>query len=166
MPYVRVLLSASVGDTLYPHPQWAALADAWRACYPMSDLPVERRREIDRLEESLPAMAELMASHRSAALRGRRLADLMPLEERRPERLIALHTSWGDDVGVLARQSPTLVFAVLGQARATGRIDPVHESRVLSDVLTAWAVRGSLDVLERDALPTPSSSAPMTAHQS
>jgi hypothetical protein len=156
MPYVRVLLSTSVGDTLYPHPQWQALAEAWRACYPMRDLPVERRREVERLEESLPAMADLMASHRSAALGGRRLADLMPLPERRPERLIALHRSWGDDVGVLARQSPTLVFAVFGQARAAGLVHPVHESQVLSDVLTAWAVRSSLDVLERDALPTPS----------
>jgi hypothetical protein len=154
-PYVRVLLSTCVGDTLYPHPQWGALADAWRACYPVRGLPVARRREIDRLEESLPAMADLMASHRSAALRGRRLADLMPLAERQPDQLLVLHRAWRDDVGLLARQSPSLVFAVLGQARAMGRVDPVHESRVLSDVLTAWAVRSSLDVLERDALPTP-----------
>ncbi|MGH3365856.1 MAG: hypothetical protein ACRDOY_01480 [Nocardioidaceae bacterium] len=154
MPYVRVLLSAAVGDTLYPHPQWRALADAWRAYYPMRDLPVERRQDIERLEKSLPAMADLMASHQSAALRGHQLADLMPVAERRPEQLLALHKAWGDDIGVLARQSPTLVFAVFGQARAMGEIDSAHESRVLSDVLTAWAVRSSLDVLERNAIPT------------
>jgi hypothetical protein len=154
MPYIRVLLSASVGDTLYPHPQWRALADAWRAMYPVSDLPVERRWEIERLEQGLPAMADLMVSHRSAALGGHQLADLMPVQERRPEQLLALHRAWGDDVGVLTRQSPTLVFAVLGQARAMGLVDPVHESRVLSDVLTAWAVRSSLDVVERAASST------------
>ena len=95
-----------------------------------------------------------MASHRSAALRGHAAApSLMPVAQRRPEQLLGLHRAWRDDVGVLARQSPTLVFAVLGQARAAGRIDPAHESQLLSDVLTAWAVRSSLDVLERDALP-------------
>jgi hypothetical protein len=100
-------------------------------------------------------MADLMASHRSPALQGHQLGELMPLGERRPEQLLALHRSWGDDLGVLARQSPTLVFAVLGQARAMGRIDPAEEGQLLSDVLTAWAVRSSLDVIERDALPTP-----------
>jgi hypothetical protein len=155
MPYIRVLLSATVGDTLYPHRQWHALAAAWRACYPIGDLPIERRRDIEQLEESLPAMADLMASHRSPALQGHQLGDLMPLDQRRPEQLLALHQSWGDDLGVLARQSPTLVFAVQGQARAMGRIDPTQESQVLSDVLTAWAVRSSLDVIERDALPAP-----------
>ena len=77
-------------------------------------------------------MADLMASHRSPALDGHQLGDLMPLDERRPEQLLALHRAWGDDLGVLARQSPTLVFAVLGQARAMGRVDPGHESQVLS----------------------------------
>jgi hypothetical protein len=152
MPYVRVLLSAVVGDTLYPHPQWRALADTWRALYPVADLPAERRWAIERWEQGLPAMADLMACHRSAALGGQRLADLMPLQERRPEQLLALHRAWGDDHGVLSRQPPTLVFAVLGQARAMGLVDPVHESRVLSDCLTAWAVRSSLDVVERDAV--------------
>jgi hypothetical protein len=156
MPYLRVLLSATIGDTLYPHQQWRALAAAWRACYPTGDLPVDRRREIEELEESLPAMADLLASHRSPALDGHQLGDLMPLGERRPEQLLALHRSWQDDLGVLARQAPTLVFAVLGQARVTGRVDPAAESEALSDVLTAWAVRSSLDVVERHALPAPS----------
>ena len=122
----------------------------WRIC------PSSVDWEIERLEQGLPAMADLMASHRSAALGGHQLADLMPLQERRPEQLLALHRAWKDDVGVLTRQSPTLVFAVLGQARAMGLVDPVDESRVLSDVLTAWAVRSSLDVVERAASSTAS----------
>lgn len=148
MPYLRVLLSAAVGDTLYPHPQWQALAAAWRACYPTDGLPADRRREIDRMERTLPAMAELLASHRPDGLRGRQLRDLMPLTERRPDRLAAHFRAWGDDLAVLARQPPTLVFAVLGQARGHSLIEPAVESRVLSDVLTAWAVRSSLDVLD------------------
>ena len=100
-------------------------------------------------------MADLMASHRSP--RPGRTPARRPhaVDERRPEQLLALHDAWQDDLGVLARQSPTLVFAVLGQARAVGRVDPGAESQVLSDVLTAWAVRSSLDVIERAALPAP-----------
>jgi hypothetical protein len=154
MPYVRVLLSAAVGELLYPHAQWAALASAWRSFYPVSGATAAARREIDPLVDTLPEMAGLMAGHRSAALRGRQLADLMPLADRRPEQLLQLHRTWGDDIGVLARQPPTLVFAVMGQARAAGLVPPAHESRVLSAVLGAWAVRSSLDVLERE-VPTP-----------
>jgi hypothetical protein len=47
----------------------------------------------------------------------------------------------------MARQRPALVFAVLGQAKAAGRISAEEESSQLSSLLTAWAVRDSLDVL-------------------
>ncbi len=149
MPYVRVLLSAQIGDTLYPNPQWRQLADVWRAFYPTDGLPPDQRRTIADLEASLPEMAAILAEHRAPALRGLTLADVMPLDERRPEQLLGRYAAWGNDIGVLARQPPTLVFATVGQARAAGRITVTQEREILSAVLTAWAVRGSLDVLER-----------------
>ena len=51
----------------------------------------------------------------------------------------------GDDLEILSRQRPALVFAVLGQAKAAGLLSPEAENRLLSDLLTAWAVRSSLD---------------------
>jgi len=151
MPYIRVLLSAAVGHALYPHPQWHALASVWKAYYPTDGLPDPLRRHVRAMEETLPEMAAIMAGHRVPALDGQRLADVMPLEARRPEQLLALHSAWRDDLAVLSRQPPTLVFAVVGQARAAGRLSPSRESELLGRVLTGWAVRGSLDVLERDA---------------
>ncbi|HLZ36600.1 MAG TPA: hypothetical protein VKP64_02325 [Mycobacteriales bacterium] len=162
MPYLRVLLSGMIGDTLYPHPQWAALAAAWKAYYPTDGLPADQRRTIADQEASLPEMAELLAGHRPPALNGLRLADVMPTAARRPERLLDLHREWRDDIAVLARQAPTLVFAVAGQARAAGRLPPARESEVLSAVLTAWAVRSSLDVRERE-VPFGTPSAPAAA---
>ena len=150
MPYLRVLLSAKIGDTLYPHPQWRELANAWKSYYPTTTLTDEQQQSIERLEASLSDMAGLLADHRSAALGGRRLADLMPLSERRPDQLVAMYDAWGADLGVLARQPPSLVFAVVGQARITGRVTPAQESAVLSNLLTSWAVRSSIDVLDRD----------------
>lgn len=149
MPYVRVLLSAAVGMTLYPHPQWAALVAAWKACYPVGDVSREVQEDIVRLERTAPAMAELMAGHRPPALGGRSIADVLPLEQRTPGSLVARFQAWGDDLGVLARQPPSLVFAVMGQARAAGLVAPRAESALLTDVLSAWAVRSSIDVMER-----------------
>ena len=51
---------------------------------------------------------------------------VLPLAERRPERLLGLLPRLGPATwAALARQPPTLVFAAVGQARAAGRINPV-----------------------------------------
>ena len=148
MPYLRVLLSAAMGDALYPHPQWTAVADTWRALYPLDNLPARQRAAVAAVADTIPEMAARMAGHRPPALRGRCVAEVLPLAERRPERLLGHYDGWAGDLGRLARQPPTLVFAAVGQARAAGRISPVQESRLLSDVLSAWAVRSSLAGLE------------------
>jgi hypothetical protein len=153
MPYLRVLLSAAVGDVLYPHPQWRRFAATWRSYYPVDSLPPDQQRAVAAMEATVPAMARLLAGHRPPGLGGRALAEVMPLAERRPENLLALLGTWQDDLAVLARQPPTLVFAAVGQARAAGRLSAERENDLLSSVLTAWAVRGSLEVLERDLHP-------------
>ncbi len=42
--------------------------------------------------------------------------------------------------------APSLVFAVIGQARVDGKISPEEESRLLTSLLTYWALRGTLDM--------------------
>lgn len=148
-PYLRVLISARIGHALYPHPQWADMCRTWKRMYPAADLPAAQRAELERMEAAVPAFVELLLGHRSAALGDRRLGELWPARLRHPARLLDLHRRWGDDLAVLARQSPSLVFAVTGQAKAAGLISPEEESSRLSAVLTAWAVRGSLDVIQR-----------------
>ena len=44
MPWIRVKLSCAMGDALYPHPQWARLADLWESLYPIDALDPERQR--------------------------------------------------------------------------------------------------------------------------
>jgi len=142
---VRVLVSTGIGEALYPHPQWAALRRTWRAMYPVADLPAHRRADLGRLEAEIPRFVQALVDHRPATLHGARIRDLWPVSARRPERLLARFRAWGDDLRVLARQRPALVFAVLGQAKAAGLLGPEAESRLLSDLLTAWAVRSSLE---------------------
>jgi hypothetical protein len=44
----------------------------------------------------------------------------------------------------MRRAPPSLVFAVLGQARADGRLSPEQESRIAANVLTHWALTDSV----------------------
>jgi len=157
MPYVRVMLSAAVGNLLYPHQQWEQLAQVWQSYYPAEHLDDDARQVIAELVHTAPAMAESMAEHRPKLLRGHTLADILVDQSRRPEALLASYDRWDNDIGVLSRQPPTLVFAAVGQARAAGRIEPATESSLLANVLTTWAMRSSIDVLERDECRTPPS---------
>jgi hypothetical protein len=144
IPYVRVLLSCAMGNALYPHPQWQTMARTWSALYPPQGLPSERQRELAALEAGIPPFVRALLDHRSPSLRGRRLGGLFPTRQRQPGRLLELHRAWNDDFAVMARQPPSLVFAVVGQARAAGRITPEAESALVGALLRAWALRNSL----------------------
>jgi hypothetical protein len=43
-------------------------------------------------------------------------------------------------------RSPSLTFAVLGQARMDGRLTPEEESTILAKLLTHWALKTTLDM--------------------
>lgn len=148
-PYLRVLISASIGQALYPHPQWLEMRQTWKQMYPISSLPPERAAELQRVEAAIPAFVRVLLQHRPPALQGRQVGDLWATGQRRPDRLLTLHRHWAGDLAVMARQAPTLVLAVLGQARTAGLLSPEVESRIVSELLTVWAVRSSLDVQPR-----------------
>ena len=46
------------------------------------------------------------------------------------------------------RTTPSLVFAVLGQARSDGHISPEDESKLLCKLLTFWALRATVNMSE------------------
>lgn len=154
IPYVRVLLSCAIGQALYPHPQWQAMARTWKTLYPAEQLPRERQQEFAVLEAGIGPFVRMLVEHRSPALQGRSLRESFPTRQRRPGRLLELYDVWGDDLGALARQPPSLVFAVIGQARAAGRLTPERESRLLSALLEAWAVRTRLLIDEQTTQPS------------
>lgn len=146
VPWVRVRLSCAIGNVLYPHPQWAALSRLWASMYPQEGLSDDYRRTLAGLDSTMPAFVRLLARHQPAALRGRSLAGVMPLAERRPEQLRALRRAWQGRPQAMLGAAPSLVFAVLGQARADGVLTPATEGQVLSSLLTQWALHSSLDI--------------------
>jgi hypothetical protein len=146
IPWIRVKLSCAIGNALYPHPQWQRLANVWESYYPVSGLDDKRRQLLKSLETSMPEFIRVLNNHRPEALRGRSLIEAMAPAERTPTRLTALFGTWHREPMQMYRSPPSLVFAVLGQARADGKLSPEDESDLLTKLLTYWAMRSTLDM--------------------
>jgi hypothetical protein len=147
-PWIRVQLSCALGRALYPHPQWDRVATLWASYYPTEGLDVRRRELIQILVATLPAFASLLTQHRPKALRGQSLAEALAVAERTPERLATLFRATQESPERWRQVPPTLAFAALGQARMDQHISPETESRIVADLLTWWALRGTLDMSE------------------
>jgi hypothetical protein len=145
-PWIRVKLSCALGRALYPHPQWDRAEALWDAFYPLADLDRERAELLGKLQTHLPGFVSLLVNHRPKSLRGRSLLEVMNVEERQPAQLQSLFRSWRRNPARMYRAPPSLVFAVIGQARADGRLGPEDESALLGKLLNHWALRSTLDV--------------------
>ena len=150
-PWIRVMLSCAIGQALYPHPQWDRFAELWTSFYPPHGLEPNHARVFGRLRATMPAFVTLLIQHRPRALRGRTLGDVLGSAERQPQHLARLYRHWSADPQAMYRASPSLVFAVIGQARADGRASPEDESRLLARLLTHWALASTLQAASRCA---------------
>lgn len=144
-PWIRVKLSCAIGHALYPHPQWGRFARLWESFYPKERLDPAQRGLLAKLEASIGDFVRLLVNHRPRALRGRSLIEAMEVEKREPARLTTYFERWRASPGEMYRARPSLVFAVIGQARAHGELTPEAEPRVLGKLLTHWALRTTLD---------------------
>lgn len=143
-PWIRVRLSAAMGNTLYPDPQWAALMSIWDSFYPLDGLDDERRRMYSLLEQSIPAFVSVLINHRPARLRGHTLGDALSQPTTRAEHLRDWYRAFRRDEKLVEQTAPTYTIAALGQARSDNVLTPEDESQVLGKLLTAWALRSTL----------------------
>ena len=146
MPWIRVHLSAAIGASLYPHPQWDRVADLWESYYPAAGLESRSPRWWKGCAPTFPGSSGVLTEFRPPALLGRSLRDVMNLAERQPARLSAMLTEWRAEPSRMYQRSPSLTFAVLGQARMDGRLTPEEESTILAKLLTHWALKTTLDM--------------------
>jgi hypothetical protein len=144
MPWVRVMLSCAVGDRLYPHPQWRRLAATFRQLYPLAGLRPKLRAMIAELRATIPELVSLLVAHRPERLRGRSIGEVFRNPELHPASLLRRFDAWRARPSRMRGEPPTMVFAVLGQARASGRLSPERESRLLRRLIRFWAVESSL----------------------
>ncbi len=154
IPWIRVKLSCAMGAALYPHAQWGNLAALWESFYPTAGLDENRRELLNTLEASMPGFVGLLVNHRPRTLRGQSLREVFAVEERQPTRLAGYYEAWRNDLARLRAASPSLVLAVIGQAKADGKLSPEAESRTVADLLTYWALRSTLDMSALCAAPS------------
>jgi len=145
VPWMRVRLSCAMGRALYPHPQWDRLESIWLSYYPPIDVDREKRSFLTLLEGTMPGLATLIAHHRPKSLGGVSLKDALEVDERQPARLRAAFESWRAAPERIFQAAPTMVFAVVGQARAEDLISPEEEGRIFATMLKYWALRDTLD---------------------
>jgi hypothetical protein len=147
-PYVRVKLSAAMGDALYPQPAWRRLAELWESYYPIDRLDAPQRRIFESLERSIPALVDVLLDHSPPALKGHTLREALDTDELQPGRLRQLLRSWRENPQDMYRTRPIVTFAVIGQGRADGRLAPEEESVVITKLLTYWAMQSTLLVTD------------------
>ena len=126
MPWMRVLLSCAIGERLYPDPQWGQLAGDLAGDVPAAGLrPRARRRPSSELRDDHAGVRHragrppTRAAPRPVARRG---AAQPAICDR--ERCCGASPRGRPSPDRMAPAPPTLAFAVLGQARASGRLDP------------------------------------------
>jgi hypothetical protein len=144
-PWIRVKLSCAIGRALYPHSQWDTLGKLWESFYPLTEASAEVQNAIASLQASIPEFVALLINFRPKSLGGKSLKEVMPLTQRQPSQLTALYQAWKEVPARMYSAPPSLVFAVIGQAKADGKISPEAEGHLLADLLSSWALRSALD---------------------
>jgi hypothetical protein len=147
-PFIRVKLSCAIGAALYPHPQWRELSAVWDLFYPSAGLDAPRGHLLGSLLTTMSRFIGLLLQHRPRSLRGWSLAEAVRVPDRSPERLLSYWQRWRAAPQLLRQAPPTLVFAVFGRARVSGRLSPEGESRLLGRLITDWALRSTLEVAD------------------
>jgi hypothetical protein len=104
------------------------------------------------LERTLPRLVQLLIEHRPVSLRGSTIPEALDLDERQPARLRAVLARWRKMPKDMYQARPTLCFAVIGQGRADGCINPEEESAITGKLLAHWALRSTLDAAAGCAL--------------
>lgn len=140
-PWIRVRLSIAFGAALFPDRQWLRLLKLWEQLYPLRLAGPKNAETYKRLEALIPAFVGLVVHHRPPSLKGGELKDVFPLGSRQPDRLRQLHRQWAGRPERMLNRKPSLAFAVIGQARADGKMAPRQENMTLDKLLRGWALR-------------------------
>ena len=149
MPWIRVKLSAAMGEALYPHPQWQQLSATWESFYPPYGRGAGDAGPAGGAA-SEHAGVRRAAGQSPAAGAARPVADRSDGDRRRVNPRGSPRCT---SPGIRSRRKciatpPSLVFAVMGQARSDGKISPEDESLLLCKLLTFWALRATLNMSE------------------
>jgi hypothetical protein len=147
-PWIRVKISAAFGKALYPDPQWDRVASLWEQLYPLDEARPVDARLFRLLETVLPRFVRLVLGHQGEKLGGMPLISIFPRQDRTPARLRQAWIEFRQHRSILARVSPTVALAIVGQSRHDGAISAAREVGLLRRLLRYWALRSTIDASE------------------
>lgn len=139
-PFIRVKISTAFGYALYPDQQWEKFTRMWDAFYPKDFVKPDQISIISLLENTLKDFVAVVLNHKVEAMGNAPLHKCFPVATRQPEILRNVFRQWKKNRSLIFSAKPTLVFAVIGQARADNKISPFAENRTLSRMLKHWAL--------------------------
>ena len=108
----------------------------------LSQKKLERKLDMKKLDDmvlEIDEFVQMVLRHRTTEMKGKTLLELFPVQERMPARLQKIAEAARVNRTEFNNLSPTLLFAVLGQAKFDLKIDAITESKVLSQQLRRWA---------------------------
>lgn len=143
-PWIRVRLSIAFGAFLYPDQQWHRLQKLWDQLYPLHLAGRVKMETYKYLEALIPAFIEVMMYHQPPLLKGRTMKMAFSQSTHQVGRLRAWINNWNGQTESFLPLRPSLVFALIGQARADGLMSPEQENGILSKMLRAWALRRNI----------------------
>ncbi|MFO0226356.1 MAG: hypothetical protein ACK56E_23825 [Planctomyces sp.] len=143
-PWIRVMLSITMGRMLYPDGQWDRVEGMWRAMYPLAGLTDDVMSVLSGLLRTMPRFLSIVLGHRPGNAGGSSLAAAFRLQNRGVDALRSIGAAMSRRGGRWHELRPTLAIAAIGQARIEARLTPTQESRLISRLLIDWAVRSSL----------------------
>ncbi|TAJ13925.1 hypothetical protein DMA11_06965 [Marinilabiliaceae bacterium JC017] len=135
-PWIRVIISATIGKALYPHPQWDQLISHWKKFYPLKGVHKNTLQIIREVEQTLPAFINLLLNYKVSTLKGRSLRQVFPIKERHPAQLKRMLKQ----PAVMKQAAPTLLFAALGQGTYDKKISTSEASERITQHLEKWAL--------------------------
>ncbi len=147
-PWIRVKISAALGRGLYPDPQWDRVASLWEEFYPLRETRPQDAALFRLIESVLPRFVAIVLGYRGDRLGGAALAEVFPREDRAPSELRRVWQAQRRSRSALAKISPSLAFAVVGQARHDAAIGPEAEAALLRRLLRYWALKSTIDASE------------------
>jgi hypothetical protein len=144
-PWIRDNISAAIGARLYPDVQWPRLAAMWESLYPLAEAAAGDAAAFRALDRIVPRFVEFLVTFRPPRLNGLMLAQAFPTAERTPQKLRVLWQEHRRRPGALARLTPTVACATIGQAKFDGWISAVTEVALLRRLLRYWALQSTTD---------------------
>ncbi|MCB9495827.1 MAG: hypothetical protein H6686_02965 [Fibrobacteria bacterium] len=144
MPWLRVKIGCAFGRALLPDPRWDRMEAMWEAMVPRARAKADSGAFIARMEPHLPELSELLAGLPIPLAGGRKMSDLLPLEDSAPTSGEAAWSRWKARPEAMVEAGPCRVLAAMGLARFDGDLEPRDETRILEGLLERWALESSL----------------------